>query len=623
MNAYLPTIPTGNALLIFVLCLIVGTFVIYKFCLDQFGKSIAGNDDNCPWKFVVLRYQTTPREYLTGYSIYFGLMMSIFLAASIIGPGPFFQILKAVAAAATQSEMPTSLPTADTSLQNYPTFPILVAFYIVGLNPNLPKALDFEISIRGFAHRMAYIPKNIDRLLNYMRFSDMDLPQDKLADAWNAIDLHRPASTAPDLKSACATFDRVVLLYARAATLAGDASFEDSKDLVDSLDLEIFRKYRAEIQNVGTSLLAIHARLSDLPAPETQDRRPAVLSIQRDLIKNLEWLYVIFSGAVTAARVNGRIFDRLRAAGFVSPYPPVQQIPWDPILKAAGAAALVVIAACLLAMNTFLGTTEQTLIPTSTGNMLQLLMVILVVHIFAIGQSLALRTKLVGQNAYYTESGNGSAVAYVKIFVKCWIASLLLNLVLYSPNLIAALSTPNVKPNGDVTVTQMQLLWQYFSSQLGWATVPAICGVMTAYTLDRPTSTRFEQAISGALEASAMAIAAVLAAELTFNGVSNEYREFVIVLYGGLGFVLGAMLPKGIRRHWDAQESCLPDKITVLRTAVRQYFHDIQQFSEWLNARSGELDGKRPLDVLVEDNGLQQLTLFVGSTRQKVAGAMR
>jgi hypothetical protein len=56
MNTYLPTLPTGNALLIFLLCLIVGTFVIYKFCLDQFGKSIAGNDDNCPWKFVVLRY---------------------------------------------------------------------------------------------------------------------------------------------------------------------------------------------------------------------------------------------------------------------------------------------------------------------------------------------------------------------------------------------------------------------------------------------------------------------------------------------------------------------------------------------------------------------------------------
>jgi hypothetical protein len=392
-----------------------------------------------------------------------------------------------------------------------------------------------------------------------------------------------------------------------------------SKDLVDSLDLGIFRKYRAEIQNVSTNLLAIHARLSDLPEPETQDRRPAVLNIQRDLIKNLEWLYVIFAGAVTAARVNGQIFDRLRAAGFVSPYPPVQGIPWDPILKATGAAALVVVAACLFAINTFLGATEETLIPTTAANMLQLLIIILVVHIFAIGQSLALRTKLVAQNAYYIESGSGRAVAYVKIFFKCWITSLLLNLVLYSPNLIRALSTPN----GDPAVTQMHLLWQYFSLQLVWATVPAICGVMTSYTLDRPTGTRFEQAISGALEASAMAITAVLAAELTLNNVSNEYREFVIVLYGGLGFVLGAMLPKGIRRNWDAQESCLPDKITVLRTAVRQYFHDIQQFSEWLNARSDKLDGKRPLDVLVEDNGLQQLTLFVGHTRQKVAGAIR
>ncbi|KRR24856.1 hypothetical protein CQ14_05850 [Bradyrhizobium lablabi] len=592
--------------------------MIHKFCLDQFEKSIAGNDDNCPWKFVVLRYQTTPSEYLTGYSIYFSLMMLIFLATSIIGPGPFFQILKAVTAAATQSEMPTASPAADTSLQNYPTFPILVAFYIVGLNPNLPKALDFEISIRGFAHRMAYIPKNIDRLLNYMRFSDMDLQPDKLADAWNAIDLDRPVSPAPDLKSACATFDRVVLLYARAATMAGDADFDDTKDLAGNLDLEIFRKYRAEIQNVGTQLLAIHARLSDLPAPEALDRRRAVLTIQRDLIKNLEWLYVIFAGAVSAARGVGRTFDRLSAAGFVSPYPPAQRIPWDPILKATGAAALVVVVACLLAINTFLGKTAQTQIPTTTANMLQLLMVILVVHMFAIGQSLALRAKLVGRNAYYAESGSGRAEAYVQIFAKCWITSLLLNLVLYSPNLIAALSTID----GDSKVTQAQLLWDYFSPQLAWATVPAICGVMTSYTLDRPAGTRLEQAFSGGLQASAMAIAAILAAELTLK-VSIEYREFLIVLYGGLGFVLGAMLPKGIRRHWDAQESYMPDKITVLRNAVRQYFYDIQQFSEWLNARSERLDGKRPLDVLAEDNGLQQLTVFVSSTRQRVAGAMR
>src|ERR1700704_546494 len=136
MSGFWPTIPTGNTLLIFLLCLIVGTFVIYKFCLDQFGKPSVSNDDNSPWKFVVLRYQTPPRQYLIGFSIYFGLMVLIFLAVSTIGPGPFFQILKAVTAAATQTDIPSQAATTDTSLQNYPTFPILVAFYVVGLNPN-------------------------------------------------------------------------------------------------------------------------------------------------------------------------------------------------------------------------------------------------------------------------------------------------------------------------------------------------------------------------------------------------------------------------------------------------------------------------------------------------------
>jgi hypothetical protein len=284
MTGIWPTIPTGNTLALFLLCLALGAYVIYRFCLDQFGKPSVGNDDNCPWKFVVLRYQTPPRQYLVGFSIYFGSMMLIFLAVSFIGPGPFFKIMKAVAAAATQTDMPSSAATVDTTLENYPTFPILVAFYLVGLNPNLPKALDFETSLRGFAHRMAYIPKNLDRLLNYMRFSDMEMPQEKVAAAWDAIDLHRPTLTAPDLRGASSTFDRVVLLYARAATLSGDASFEDPNDLLPSINLEIFQQYRTEIQNVSTSLLAIHARLSDLPAPE-KERRQAVLGIQRDLIK--------------------------------------------------------------------------------------------------------------------------------------------------------------------------------------------------------------------------------------------------------------------------------------------------------------------------------------------------
>ena len=204
MEDFLPTIPTGNALLLFLFCLAAGGYVIYRFCLDQFDKPTVSTDDRCPWKFVVLRYQTTPRQYLIGFTIYCGSMMLIFLSVSIVGPAPFFQIMKAMAAAATQTDMPAATDTAAAaiSLQNYPTFPILVAFYLVGLNPNLPKALDFEINLRSFSHHMAYIPKNLDRLLNYMRFSDMELPADKVADAWNAIDLDKPALTAPDLKGA-------------------------------------------------------------------------------------------------------------------------------------------------------------------------------------------------------------------------------------------------------------------------------------------------------------------------------------------------------------------------------------------------------------------------------------
>ena len=34
MEDYWPTIPTGNALLLFLFCLAAGAYVIYRFCLD-------------------------------------------------------------------------------------------------------------------------------------------------------------------------------------------------------------------------------------------------------------------------------------------------------------------------------------------------------------------------------------------------------------------------------------------------------------------------------------------------------------------------------------------------------------------------------------------------------------
>src|SRR5687767_4376984 len=106
MSGFWPTMPTGNTLFVFALCLLVGAFVIYKFCLDQFDKPSSNKDENDPWKFVVPRHQAPPRQYLIGFSIYCGMLLIIFLAISMIGPGPFFLILKAIAAAATQSDVP-------------------------------------------------------------------------------------------------------------------------------------------------------------------------------------------------------------------------------------------------------------------------------------------------------------------------------------------------------------------------------------------------------------------------------------------------------------------------------------------------------------------------------------
>ena len=96
---------------------------------------------------------------------------------------------------------------------------------------------------------------------------------------------------------------------------------------------------------------------------------------------------------------------------------------------------------------------------------------------------------------------------------------------------------------------------------------------------------------------------------------------FYFAIYACLGCVYGAILPAEIRRYRAAEEKRLPDRISVLRTAVFQYFYDIQQFQDWLNSSDSNLGGRRPLDVLGEDSGLQRLTDLVIRTKVKIAAS--
>ena len=58
----------------------------------------------------------------------------------------------------------------------------------------------------------------------------------------------------------------------------------------------------------------------------------------------------------------------------------------------------------------------------------------------------------------------------------------------------------------------------------------------------------------------------------------------------------------------------------MLRSAVFRNFLDMEDFNKWLQASDIKLNGRRPLDVLEEESGLQTLIDFVRS-RQVVPAA--
>jgi hypothetical protein len=219
----------------------------------------------------------------------------------------------------------------------------------------------------------------------------------------------------------------------------------------------------------------------------------------------------------------------------------------------------------------------------------------------AIGIAIGIRSRLINRDKYFADK----PAAYLKISLTCLVATLPLYLVIYIDGLVAS---------GKLVG------WIH---QMVWSVVPATCGVMVAITLDRPSNSRFERMTSGAILGTSLGIAAwgvvVINAE---NGeVLWTYVLYILIVYGGFGFVIGFALPDAIRRYRDAQLNQMPQRVAALYNEVGRFFYDYGQFNEWLYARNPALGSKPPSDMLLEETGMDRLVSFVSETRKPFAAA--
>jgi hypothetical protein len=294
-------------------------------------------------------------------------------------------------------------------------------------------------------------------------------------------------------------------------------------------------------------------------------------------------------------------------------------VPWEPILKVASAAAAILLIAMLAAKWTV--QSSQSVLPPLAFDLLVLLAKIMLVNTFSVAQAMRFRSRYILSEDYFSpESGYAQMNAYAKIFLICGFSSLLFYLVLNVADLLSQISR---QPD----TTALQILWNYFDSNLIWSLVPGLCGVTATISLDRPSNTHLQRGLSALVTGGAMGGGAVLVGIIiarllpSLAGDPDSFvssQIFYFAIYACLGCVYGAILPAEIRRYRAAEEKRLPDRINVLRTAVFQYFYDIQQFQDWLNSYDSDLEGRRPLDVLGEDSGLQRLTDLVIRTKMKI-----
>jgi hypothetical protein len=606
---------------IFMSCLVAGAGVLFKYCLEQFDKPTQSKSENDPWPFIVPKYLASRRQYLVGFSLYFGILLGIFLLFSFLGPDVVAKIFAGIVSAQTIANVaaPAAAPAAAAAVN--PIFPIVIAFWLVGINPSLPKFLDVELLVRKLGHRTAYIPTGMNDIFVFMRYtgySDFVMSERELKEAWSEIGVRPVTTTLDELKPAVELMNHVAFLYGRAATLAGDLNLNMPAGLREGLNIDVFRTYRSDIQRVLTMLQAAHGRIVEQNAAPDDDHSEAVQDIQRDLNRSLEFIYTLFACAITAKGTDA-LADRLSAFGIIKPYPPKPQIPWNPILKVTIGCGVVMFVAGFLAIQTFIANTaiaQSPGIPRTPGDLAVWLLIAFFVHIVAIALATRTRTRLIDRDKYMSPTGATNISAYMRVLVYCAGASLASYLVLNGLSPINIILSSWGAPLAAFT----DPLVHYLQFCAAWTMVPASCGLMTAYTLDLTCETPTQRLQSGVIEASVMGVVAMLAVQFSGDQATTYFRVFNVMVYGGIGFVFGFLLPAAITRHRKALERRLPERIVMLRSAVFRNFLDMEDFNKWLQASDIKLNGRRPLDVLEEESGLQTLIDFVRS-RQVVPAA--
>lgn len=591
---------SGKELAIQVGCLAIGVILIFKYCLDRFDKPVENLDDR--WNFLVPSQLTPHRQYILGFTVYYGLSALIFLGMSLAGPQIVIPILSNIAGADSK---------LFSGLQDRSTFPIIVAFLMIGLYPNLrlPAKYDGEVWLRRLGHWIAYIPKNMIGLVEQMEFAEFDVPDDTIINAWSLINLKRPNLEAADLKSIGALLDRLVVLYVRAAAPAGDLESDDLAILRKEIGLDVFRQYRGALADVQSTIESVHVRLGqeELGKLTEADRRRTIRSAHRDIRKRLDFLYVIFASAISA-KGSERLEDQMRAIGFTSQFHSKKEIPWSPIFKVIGFPAIVLFIVLMVSsklLTFFLPPEQATSLlfwPTDQRSIVQQVIAIVVTLGFAVGFALSIRTRLINQDKYFTDK----LWAYVKIAFPCYWVALLVYLGTYLISFVQS----------------EQTTLDYVSFFSKWAIVPALCGVLVAMSLDRPATSRYERAISGVKQGLSLGLGAWIVFVFALkeqDALVNSWpaQLYTFTVYLGFGFVIGAVLPTTLRTYREEQNR-MPGLVAATYNEVRRYFYDEGQYKEWLHNLNPSLDGKPPIDLLHEEGGMERLITFVTKTRNAI-----
>jgi len=568
---------------LFIVGATVAMALLYLFCRKKFDeRSVTGNSD---YVYQLLPSElATRQEYNKGFLTYFGTIVFVVVALSLLGPKDLSLL---------------GIRLDDVSVNFKPVY---LAIVLMGIVPNIPVLQDIEKWLRQYAHEMAYIPRSALATAEKLTVAEFDFS----GYTGEALQSNEIRGVDPsDFKQSRRTLEYAwarlcCLIYQQNSVLISGA---------DSIETSLLRAYEKDLELIEKDKKSMEPEVALYRSERAKNPGYANKELETAIRNDLYKLYILLGCAVRLKKQpHNDPSVALERIGFRLGKAEAHRTNAD--LKLV---AIALIAGCALVLEFIAVALAQfnlwprsPVFPATFEKMQTDFVWALVPYVAAIMAADFIRERAIHNRSWFDAAGRTNAASYVRVVLVAGVA-------------------------GFAALTAWGAIFAWPSilglkSDAFYALIAATTGGFYVWYLDNvelgPRPLRWREI---GYQAALTAISALIAATAAWSIVLGESpNSFVdkIVLVGAIGLAVGAVL------GWYIPRAAAFARIDPLREAKKDRVHRLEmaaaerlgavESGTWLDRPHAALGNRSPRETAGSVEGFEQ-ALALLQTPQAVA----